>query len=87
MQRGDADPFDRGAVLGGRVADVFVEAPAGMAVGDTLHVRGVSVTVRNSRKRDSTWSASWSASNSNASRDLVSSAILALIADSAIWIR
>jgi len=38
MQGGDADPLDRGAVLGGRVTDVLVEAPAGMLLGDTVHV-------------------------------------------------
>src|SRR4051794_12010133 len=38
VERRDALLVDRGAVLGGRVADVFVEAPAGMALGGLTHV-------------------------------------------------
>src|SRR3954447_15454897 len=38
VERRDALPVDRGAVLGGRVADVFLEAPARMALGGLAHV-------------------------------------------------
>ena len=38
MQRRDADATDRVAVLGRRVADVLLEAPAGMRGGRSVHV-------------------------------------------------
>src|ERR1700749_3042545 len=38
MERRDADLVDRRAVLGARVADVLLEAPAGVALGGLVHV-------------------------------------------------